>query len=391
MSQRRKAQFIRFALVLGLAAAFSGVAGCQYLADLTPVDTTQRPIAQTYAPYFPVGAAVSSWQLKAVETLVSTQFSQLTCENAMKMSYTQASEGTFTFGEADRVAEYARQNKKRMVGHTLLWHHSTPSWVFEGLTPGQPDTIQTLRRRLKTHIEAVVRRYADVVENWDVVNEVISDDTSKLFRDQSEGSRWHAYFGGDDDAGREYVYWAFRYTKDVLESIRPGFSKGKLYLNDYNVVTKYKKILRLLKWLDEEKGLKVDGVGLQGHWSLSWPAVGDIRHAIDAIVAAGYSVKISELDVSIYHDYAMDGSFSPQPERVFTKELQVEQAHRYGALFELFREQSKKMTSVTLWGVADDSTWLNAHPVAGRKNYPLLFGTDHQPKAAVFAILNFEP
>ena len=33
-----------------------------------------------------------------------------------------------------------------------------------------------LKSRLKAHIEAMIERYADVVDNWDVVNEAISDD-----------------------------------------------------------------------------------------------------------------------------------------------------------------------------------------------------------------------
>jgi endo-1,4-beta-xylanase len=47
------------------------------------------------------------------------------------------------------------------------------------------------------------------------------------------------------------------------------------------------------------------------------------------------------------------------------------------------------MTSVTVWGVSDDATWLDNEPVSGRNDYPLLFDDAHQPKDAVAAILDF--
>ena len=72
-----------------------------------------------------------------------------------------------------------------------------------------------MKSRLKAHIEAVVDRYADVVDTWDVVNEVLSDDKTKQYRDGSEGSRWYELFGSE-----EYIYWAFKYAKDALEAIR---------------------------------------------------------------------------------------------------------------------------------------------------------------------------
>ena len=37
----------------------------------------------------------------------------------------------------------------------------------------------------------------------------------------------------------------------------------------------------------------------------------------------------------------------------------------------------------------DDYTWLDNFPVAGRKNYPLLFDVNLDPKAAYFEIIDF--
>jgi endo-1,4-beta-xylanase len=353
------------------------------------VDLGERSIAKAYAPFFSIGAAIEPSHLKTVRPLLDTQFNRLTCENAMKMRMLQPEKGRFTFENADAIANYARDTGKKMTGHALLWHRETPAWVTAGVTPGSDAAREQMIQALKTHMETVILRYDDVVDNWDVVNEAISDDPHKTFRDIAEGSMWHQYFGGNDDAGREYVYQAFKLAKEVMDANEPGSSEGKLYYNDYNVNLKLTRILDVLKWMEQEKGLKIDGVGMQAHWTLEWPSVPELQRTIDTIVAAGYKVKISELDINLYSDYTAEGVFRPAPEIEFTPEVEMRQAKRYGALFAMFRQNSDHITSVTTWGVADDHTWLVHEPVKGRDNHPLLFGKDLCPKAAVNAILDF--
>ena len=43
---------------------------------------------------------------------------------------------------------------------------------------------------------------------------------------------------------------------------------------------------------------------------------------------------------------------------------------------------------MTCWGVADDNTWLSEFS-SGRTDFPLLFDTDHQPKKAFEAVMDF--
>lgn len=346
-------------------------------------------IADTYKPYFTIGAAVEVSHLSDVGTILIKHFNRLTCENRMKMAFTHPAEDTYTFEEADRIADFARENGMTMTGHALLWHQATPAWVFADLTPGNPDSVEILKSHLKSHIETVVARYADVVDNWDVVNEAILDDGKKVFRDVDEGSQWHKYFGGTDDTGRDYIYWAFKYARDALEKIEPGSSKGKLYYNDYNTHQKKDRIVDLVNWMRDEKGLEIDGIGMQAHWQMSSPSIGEISDTIDAFVAAGYKVKISELDITFYNDYTADGRLKPAMETKFDAELEALQAERFRSLFDLFREKADVITSVTTWGVADNHTWLANFPVRGRDNRPLLFGIDKSPKRAVEAILDF--
>jgi len=339
-------------------------------------------LAQKYADYFPIGAAVGNWQLDNAAAAVTRDFNHLTAENAMKAQNIHPSEATYDWSEADRVAGFARSHGMKVTGHALLWHRQAPAWMFAGVSAGDAASLSLLKSRLKAHIEAVVSRYADVIDNWDVVNEAISSDSAKVYRDGPEGSQWYELFGSE-----EYIYWAYQYAHDAFEAIEPGSSAGKLYYNDYTVTGKVDQILTMLAWL-ETRGIHVDGVGFQSHEYMDWPSTGELQAAFDRFVAAGYKVKISELDVTVYDDYA-SGSFVASPQVEYTPELEAAQARRFASLFSLYRANKDSVTSVTFWGVTDNRSWLNYVPVEGRADYPLLYKDAKTPKAARTAIMNF--
>lgn len=348
----------------------------------TTGSTDSTSLRGAYSDFFEIGAAVALVELEKHSEILTTHMNHLTAENAMKAAVLHPTETGYAWTEADAIADYARANGMKMTGHTLLWHRQQPDWFFAGLTPGDAASIETLKTRLKSHIEAVVARYADVVDNWDVVNEVISDDTSKTYRDAADGSPWFEYFGSE-----EFIYFAFLYTRDALEALEAGSSTGKLYYNDYNVNLKIDGILEMAAWL-EERGIHIDGIGDQAHYRMEWPPIAELRTTYDRIIEAGYLIKVSELDVSLYNDYP-SGTFEPAPEVEFTAELETAQAARYRALFELYREKADHITSVTFWGLTDDRTWLDHEPVENRNDHPLLWDDLGQPKEALGALLDF--
>jgi endo-1,4-beta-xylanase len=61
------------------------------------------------------------------------------------------------------------------------------------------------------------------------------------------------------------------------------------------------------------------------------------------------------------------------------------QAEYYGKLFQLLREYKDIVTGVTFWGASDEVSWLNGFLVK-RKNWPLLFDSNQQPKKAFWNI-----
>jgi len=345
--------------------------------------TATGSLAAKYADYFPIGVAVSDVALSEFDQLLAQDFNHLTCEYQMKIAQIHPAEDTYAWDATDRVADFARQHGMKLTGHTLLWHQEAPEWMFAGVTAGDAASLELLKSRLKAHIDAVVDRYTDVVDNWDVVNEALSDDKAKQYRDGSEGSKWYELFGSE-----EYIYWAFKFAKDALEAKEPGSSAGKLYYNDYTETAKADKMLKLLAWLKDDKGITIDGVGFQSHENMTWPSTGELQAAITKFKSAGYKVKISELDVTLYSDYS-SGSFVASPAVELTADLEAKQAKRYADLLALYRANKDEITSVTLWGVSDEQSWLNVTPVPGRSDFPLLYNGQHQPKAARAAIMNF--
>ncbi len=323
-------------------------------------------LCQKYQIWFPIGAAVSPRVLKSADTiLIISQYNSLVCENHMKPMWIQPRENTFTFASADSIALFALRQNMKLRGHTLVWHNQTPGWFFkEG---DQPASKELLKARMRNHIQTVVSHYKDEVYVWDVVNEAISEKKDEYLRNDSP---WFKIMGED------FIELAFRYAHEANP-------KAKLFYNDFNAWQpgKRDKIVRLVTSL-QEKGVQVDGIGMQGHWKIGSPTKEQIETTIDMFAALGVAVQITELDVSIYHS-------GQDKEGELTPELEQQQADYYQMCFEVFRSRKDKISGVTFWGAADNHTWLNNFPVRNRKNYPLLFDTSLQPKKAFDQVVNF--
>jgi endo-1,4-beta-xylanase len=88
------------------------------------------------------------------------------------------------------------------------------------------------------------------------------------------------------------------------------------------------------------------------------------------------------MDISIY-DYEK-GRYQNPPATLIERQAQV-----YSDYFKMFRDYKDIIETVTLWAVADDATWLDNYPVKNRKDWPMLFDTDRNPKEAFYRILEF--
>ncbi|MGB8489789.1 MAG: endo-1,4-beta-xylanase, partial [Bacteroidales bacterium] len=302
----------------------------------------------TPAEYFDIGVAIPASFIDNQDkvNLIKRHFNSITAENDMKWSSLQPTEGNFNFTNADKIVDFALSNGIKVRGHCLCWHNQVPSWIFrdEQATASKELVLQ----RLRTHITTVMTHFKGKVYAWDVVNEAI-DDGGSIYR----ASQWYSICGED------FIFVAF-------EAARAADPDAKLYYNDYSAVdpAKRDKIYDLLAKLKAQD--LVDGMGLQGHWNINYPSASLISDAINKYNSLGLDVQFTELDVSVY-------TSNNDPQSAYTDGLAQKQSVAYGTYFDAFRTFKDAITGVTFWGLADDNTWLDNFPVAGRKNYPLLF------------------
>ena len=224
---------------------------------------------------------------------------------------------------------------------------------------------------MKEHIETVIKKYDYVVDNWEVANEMISDLPGEFYRTEKEDMKWRAVFSDPF----EFILWVFQCAQNVLLKIN---SPADVYYNDYSLPLKEKreKVLELIRIL-RGNGIRIDGIGVQSHWTLDWPDLNLFQNALNDFYMENLKVRINEFEVSIYTRDDWTNKIW-EPEKEFTKATETIQARRFKDAFELFKKN--KIESVTLWGVNDEESWLNRFPTI-RKNYPLLFSQGKQKKA----------
>lgn len=324
-----------------------------------------KRLFEVYKDYFTIGAAVSGRTIETHKDLILEHFNSLTAENEMKPFSLQPKENVFDFSKAEKMVKVSKENNKLLRGHTLMWHNGNPDWIFS--ENGEPLSRDTAINRMKKHINNVLDYYDGIAYGWDVVNEVIGDNDQPPLRQ----TPWLKAIGED------YLEIAYKTAREHKSGI-------KLYCNDYNECDPIKRgrICDLIKSLNSKEKL-VDGFGMQGHYNIYHPNMDMVRESIEAYAALDIEIQVTELDVSIFR-FEDDTKYETPPQELLDK-----QADYYGELFKIYREYKKYITSVILWGVADDATWLSNFPFRGRKNWPLLFDDNHQPKSAFSKIINF--
>jgi len=352
----------------------------------------ERALKDVYKDAFLMGVAVSpaitSGRDKESQDIVVKHFNSITVENVMKAALINPQPGVYNWAPADEYVAFGEKNKMFIIGHTLVWHNQVPAWFFTN-AEGKPNSKEEQIERLRSHIQAVAGRYAGRVNAWDVVNEVMGEDGN--YRSTS----WVNAVGNGDTL----VKYAFKFAAQYAPNT-------ELYYNEFNAWRPSKRdgIVRMIKMLQKE-GIRIDGVGMQGHWGLNYPKTKYIEDAIDAYAACGVKVMITELDVDVLPltkegqviGQAMaDRQFQLEEFKTFLDpyqkglpdSMQKVLANRYAELFSIFYKRREKIARVTLWGVHDGMSWRNDYPIPGRINYPLLWDRQRKPKPALNAVLN---
>lgn len=368
------------------------IGGCGHTQTVSKTPFSEGALKDAYKNAFLVGVAVNpaitSGRDNVSQEIIRKQFNAITVENVMKAAVINPQPGVYNWGPADEYVAFGEKNNMFIVGHTLVWHNQVPAWFFTN-DEGKPNTKEEQLERLRSHIQAVAGRYAGRVNAWDVVNEVMGEEGAY------RSTTWVNAVGNGDTL----VKYAFKYAAQYAPN-------AELYYNDFNAWRPAKRdgIVRLIKMLQKE-GIRIDGVGMQGHWGLGYPKTSYIEEAIDAYAACGVKVMITELDVDVLPltkegqvigQCMSDKQFQLEEFKTFLDPYQkglpdsVQRmlANRYAELFSIFYKRKEKITRVTLWGIQDGMNWKNDYPIPNRTNYPLLWDRQRKPKPAFYAVLN---
>lgn len=364
------------------------------------------------------GSGLNRGSLKVQKELdfIKKHFSSFTLENEMKpdnilgpapekltvsqakkkgyfipKNYTEKYVPDLNFAEVDGALNVAASNGLKMRAHTLVWHSQTPSWFFtKDYDNDTKVSTAVMDARLEFYIHNVMAHVMDkekalkqkagtIVYAWDVVNEYLHR--------VSFGKTWDTVYG-NKGASPKYVKKAFEIAYDMLKSY--GVTEDvTLVYNDYNTYfsPETTDLLNLVAFINKDEPEKIcRTIGMQSHVDIKVPTVEQYTTALKKFLDAGYEVQITELDFTINYDtdnktyaYREEGETNTDQKNYvknFMEEVVKIQKNRD------LTKSPKGITSVTLWGLIDDTSWR-------RDCKPLLFGSSiSDPKPSFYAFID---
>ncbi len=363
MNNKNKLRLVLVIVLLKLSTAFT---------------QAQNSLQQAYKNKFLIGTALNAPQILEKDSmampLIKNEFGAITPENCMKCENIHPAWDTYNFELADKLVTFGNKNNLLVNGHTLIWHSQLAPFVK------QIQSKDSLSLFMNNHIQTIASRYDGKIFSWDVVNEALEED----------GSLRKSIFL--EKLGPDYITESFRLAAKWAPHT-------ELYYNDYNIEQPKKRAgaIALIKSI-QAKGLRIDGVGIQGHWRVEKIPLQEIEESILAYSALGLKVMFTELDITVLpNPWDKDAAdvnqkatynalMNPYPNGL-PDSVQQKLTNSYAALFKLFVKYSDKISRITFWGVHDKQSWLNGWPIAGRTNYPLVFDRNGKPKPAYYKII----
>ncbi len=313
-------------------------------------EPTLRQLADAKGIVFGTAVGDSFWGIdKRYQATVKRDFNTIVAEYHMKFGKLHPRPIEFEWRFADSIMRFADEQGMKVRGHCLLWHKEA-GWLEK--VNYSRDSLMFLIHRA---IDSIVGRYRGKIPQWDVVNEAISNKTDSLYRDTFLFRK----------LGIDYIDSAFRWARAADSSV-------KLYYNEYGneaLGLKSQKTYDFLKGL-KERGVPVDGIGLQCHFD------NDSVPDLDSIAANMKRLAELDLDIALTEvDYRL--SFPVDSAKL------AKQKENYRDLMKVCLENSRCKTFL-VWGVNDSTSWVR--PYFKNRGAPLLFNNDYAAKPAYYGI-----
>ena len=222
---------------------------------------------------FTIGTALSETQIEekdpAAAVLVPQQFNMATPENIMKAEIIHPQWNQYNFDLADKMIAYGKKHNIKINGHTLIWHSQLPEFAR------RIQSADSFKMFFTEHIKTIAGRYSGQIYSWDVVNEALNED----------GTMRKSIFLSK--LGDDFVTEAFRLTAAASPNT-------ELYYNDYNNEQPAKRAgcIALIKKI-QAAGVRIDGVGIQGHWHAGRVPLKDIEESTLVTLSLCFKNKLN--------------------------------------------------------------------------------------------------
>ncbi len=231
-----------------------------------------------------IGAAVQYKELTGpVGSILKQEFSYITPANDFKQTYIHPEPGKWNWNYPDGWIKYAKENKQTIRIHGPISPQCS-RWVRD-----DKRTAEELKKNLHEYMTALCRRYNGKpnVRWMDVVNETVSN-SGEWMMPRPGSDSWEnpwgkigfeknipARFPALSDGVPLYIIQAFEIANKEAPDIKLVINQHSV-LND-KIWNRVKDLVLYLRW----RGLRVDGIGWQGHikyshasnWSMDSPNI----------------------------------------------------------------------------------------------------------------------
>ena len=189
-----------------------------------------------------LGNITTSYQIDYGQEKFYTLWNQITPENETKWDQIEGQRrGTFSWTNADRIFNYAKQHNFPMKWHTLVWGSQYPKWM-DNLSKEEQ------LKAITEWMDAIKKKYPNLAM-IDVVNEAIAGHNPAPYKDA---------LGGDGLTGYDWIIKAF-------EMAYERWPDAILIYNDFNTfqwnTDQFIALVRTLR----DAGAPIDAYGCQSH------------------------------------------------------------------------------------------------------------------------------
>ena len=261
-----------------------------------------------------LGNITTSYQIDYGSEKFYQLWNQITPENETKWSSVEGTRGTYNWGNANNISNYAKQHKFPFKFHTLVWGSQFPGWV-------KNLSVTDRYNAIVKWMDATKKQFPNL-EVIDVVNEAVEGH-------QADTPYIREALGGKGKTGYDWIIKAFDMAKE-------RWPNAILVYNDFNTfqwnTDQFIDLVRTLR----DAGAPIDAYGCQSH-DLTDCSVTNFKSAMDKLQnALKMPMYSTEYDIGTDDDALQLQRYKEQIPYMWEKDY---------------------CAGITLWGYIHGKTW----------------------------------